>query len=156
MPLSNVDRNSLPYLMAYSGIYIAFDGLTKEDASRWSSAGVLSDLEKKTINQYIYDLLLITKNDLNDDGEVCFQDAEELVDLVIKEYNKDCKKKYGSDSNVAIQKFSQFITRVENDKSSPEILDFCYSFLKNLKNVSNNPKSAEKLIKIIEKSWFKD
>ena len=29
MSLSNVDRNSLPYLMAYSGIYIAFDGLPK-------------------------------------------------------------------------------------------------------------------------------
>ena len=45
--LSNVDRNSLPYLMAYSGIYIAFDGLTREDASPWSSTAVLSDLEKK-------------------------------------------------------------------------------------------------------------
>ena len=47
MSLSNVDRNSLPYLMAYSGIYIAFDGLTREDASPWSSTAVLSDLEKK-------------------------------------------------------------------------------------------------------------
>ena len=37
--------------MAYSGIYIAFDGLTREDASPWSSTAVLSDLEKKTINK---------------------------------------------------------------------------------------------------------
>ena len=94
--------------------------------------------------------------DLNDDGEVCINDAAQLVDLVIKEYNKDCKKKYGSDSNVAIQKFSQFIAKVEYDKASPEILNFCFSFLKDLKNVSNNPKSAQKLIKIIEKSWFTD
>ena len=36
--------------MAYSGIYIAFDGLTREDASPWSSTAVLSDLEKKTID----------------------------------------------------------------------------------------------------------
>ena len=142
--------------MAYSGIYIAFDGLTKEDASPWSSTAVLSDLEKKIINKNIYELLSITKNDLNDDGEVCINDAEQLVDLVIKEYNKDCKKKYGSDSNVAIQKFSQFIAKVEYDKASPEILNFCFSFLKDLKNVSNNPKSAQKLIKIIEKSWFTD
>ena len=112
--------------MAYSGIYIAFDGLTREDASPWSSTAVLSDLEKKTINKNIYELLSITKNDLNDDGEVCINDAEELVDLVIKEYNKDCKKKYGSDSNVAIQKFSQFIAKVEYDKASPEILNFCF------------------------------
>ena len=56
--------------MAYSGIYIAFDGLTREDASPWSSTAVLSDLEKKTINKNIYELLSITKNDLNDDGEV--------------------------------------------------------------------------------------
>ena len=56
--------------MAYSGIYIAFDGLTREDASPWSSTAVLSDLEKKTINKNIYELLSITKNDLNDDGEI--------------------------------------------------------------------------------------
>ena len=84
-------------------------------------------------------------------GRVC-----NMSSLVIKEYNKDSKKKYGSDSNVAIQKFSQFIAKVEYDKASPEILNFCFSFLKDLKNVSNNPKSAQKLIKIIEKSLFTD
>ena len=126
--------------MAYSGIYIAFDGLTREDASPWSSTAVLSDLEKKTINKNIYELLSITKNDLNDDGEVCINDAEQLVDLVIKEYNKDCKKKY-----------NQLLT-----PGQQYLLNFCFSFLKDLKNVSNNPKSAQKLIKIIEKSWFTD
>lgn len=152
-------KDYLPYLLAYGGAYFAFDGVSKENANSWSNSGKMVPLEEEVILNGINRLLDLTNEDINEDGIVNMDDARQLVDAAILDYNRDTTKKVGDDSTVAIQNLSLLLEKVARVRQdSPLVLDFCYNFLKDVSNASNRSdrSQSEKLLKIVHGAWYKD
>ena len=150
-------KNFLPYLLAYSGFYFAFDGLSQDDANAWSQIGKIVPEEEEAILNGINKLLNLTNEDLDENGIVNMDDTKSLVDIAFHDYNLDVKKKV-NDSNKAIQNLSLLVEKVARLKEdSPLVVDFCYNYLKEVKRASNrNDEQNNKLINIVHKAWYED
>ena len=85
-------KNSLPYLLAYSGFYFAFDGLSQDDANAWSQIGKIVPEEEAILNG-INKLLNLTNEDLDENGIVNMDDTKSLVDIAFHDYTMLKKSK---------------------------------------------------------------
>ena len=86
----NIDENKLPFGLAYMGIYLAYNGLEpNEEGYESLGAAEMTETERKFILSGILKVIEMTGDDIDGDGVVDDNDAEEIFNAAHDRYVLD-------------------------------------------------------------------
>ena len=88
----SIDKDKLPFGLAYMGIYLAYNGQQPNMEGVIDGAAQMTEAERKVIHSGIFKVIEMTGDDIDGDGVVDEIDAEEIFEAAHDQYTVDCSE----------------------------------------------------------------
>lgn len=96
----SINKNGLPFGLAYMGCYLAYNGTEPNKAGLIDGAAEMTASERQYILSSILKVVEMTEEDVDGDGVVDENDAEEIFQAAHDQYSVDCVTEEESDGEM--------------------------------------------------------
>jgi len=153
----SINKNGLPFGLAYMGCYLAYNGLEPNKAGLIDGAAEMTASERQCILSSILKVVEMTEEDVDGDGVVDENDAEEIFQAAHDQYSVDCvtdEESHGKMYKKHILFNVDFHIRM-GDKAPDTVKDFIVNFYEEIMDSTDSGSLIEDTEREQVESWKK-
>ena len=141
----SIDKDKLPFGLAYMGIYLAYNGQEPNMEGVIDGAAEMTEAERKVILSGILKVIEMTGDDIDGDGVVDEIDAEEIFEAAHDQYTVDCSEEVQiyDDTYTKQIVFDLRFHRRMKDLAPDSVKEFMMNFYKEVINASDSGSKLE-------------